>query len=173
MFRRSLVTLAVLTGVGAAGCGAAKARPISTQDRPPRELALEVIQTGMSKELYQSLIALLSQSMQNGMEKMAAAEGRTLPPDTSRIVAEIVGQEMPYETVTSLMADIYLRHFSPAELEQLAAIRRMPVSQKFAGLMVEMGTEVQQQAVQVLVARRDDIRAKVNARLGAANPQTR
>jgi len=64
------------------------------------------------------------------------------------------------------MANMYLRHFTEAELKEIAAFQQTAVYRKQMGviatLMSEAGTEVQN----IIIARRPAIEAKVKARLG-------
>jgi len=56
-------------------------------------------------------------------------------------IAELVGEEIPYETVSNITANFYLRHFTEAELKELAAFQRTAVYQKQIGLMLTLMNE--------------------------------
>jgi hypothetical protein len=170
---RTLSTLvAAAAGLGVAGCASTSlgSRPAAAA-LPPRELALEVARGGMSEETYRSMILALSQSFQKSAEKWAAAEGRKLPASSTTFIAELLGEEIPYEMVGNITANFYLRHYTEAELKELAAFQRTAVYEKQTRLMLTLINEAGQEIQQMVLAHRSEIEAKVKARLGVA-PKT-
>jgi len=158
MHRSVFILIAAMAGLGAVGCASSKpnARPAAAAP-PAKELVLDVVRGGMSEETYRAMLVAISQSFQKAEEKMAAADGRKPHANTAALIAEIVGEEIPYETMVGIMANMYLRHFTEAELKEIAAFQQTAVYRKQMGviatLMSEAGTEVQN----IIIARRPAI----------------
>src|SRR6266571_3438928 len=162
MPRTVSILLAAVAGLGVVGCASPRSSsPPAATALPPRELALEVAHGGISEETYRSMIVALSQSFQNSVEKWAAADGRKPPPNSAAFIAQILGEEIPYETMTNITAKFYLRHFTEAELKELAAFQRTAVYQKQIGLMITLMKEAGQEIQQMVLAHRPQIEAKM------------
>jgi hypothetical protein len=135
MFASRAVGTIVAVAFALLGCASTNAnRAVSTQ-QSRKELALEVAQSSFSREEWRAFILAISQSLQQAFERIAEKEKRKPPPrEIAQIMAEIVGEEIPYETMCAFTADLLLRHFTDAEMKELVAINRSAVYRKMSRL---------------------------------------
>jgi hypothetical protein len=164
MPRTAVVGAAIVCAV--VGCASAPAvKPVLAAGTSSEDLALEVARRGFTEEQYRSIVSAVSQRLQAVFEKLAARDGRKLPPGVSAIVAEITGEELPYSYVVDLQADFYRRNYTEAELKELLAIRQSAVVQKEMRLLMQSMKESGQRVQERLLARRPEMEAKLKARL--------
>ena len=82
------------------------------------------------------------------------------------MIAEIVGEEIPYDTMIGITANVYLRHYTEAELKEIAAFQQTAAYRKQMAVIATLMSETGQEVQNIILARRPAIEAKVKARLG-------
>ena len=152
-------------------CASGHAATASSPPSPAtlQQLALDTVHTGMSQEQYLSIMRAVENAMIDTMEKQAVRENRKLPRAAHEFVAEILRQYFSYEAACASLAEFYSRRFTEAELRQIAAYQRTATYQKQIGLMPEMMQYQAREVQHVFDEHREEIKAKIAARLRAAS----
>jgi len=124
----------------------------------------------MPPEQWEVLMRTFSQGLLQVFEKEAAAEGKPLPPNLSRVLAEITGETISYEEVAAFMTAVYSRYYTADEMRAILAYQRTPVFQKQMQLAPRLMEESLKYTQRIFEEHKSEIRAKIAARLKTETP---
>jgi uncharacterized protein len=131
------LTTAILLGLsftlGAAWTAAGDA------NKDDRAATLELIRTVVPRAAYEAMLAQMYAQMSAGMEQ---AGGQPLPPNKRKALEAAIQEVLPYEELVSWSADVYTRHFTRKEIDDLAVFYRTPTGQKAARMLPTISGEV-------------------------------
>ena len=85
------------------------------------------------------MLSQMYAQMSAGMEQ---AGGQPLPADKRKALEAAVQEVLPYDDLVSWSADVYTKHFTRKEIDDLAAFYRTPTGAKVARLLPTITGEV-------------------------------
>jgi hypothetical protein len=103
-----------------------------------RGKALELIREVVPKEAYEAMIDQMYTQMGASMGQM----GQKLSPADMKKLGDVVREVMTYDELVQWSADVYVKHFTLKELEDLAKFYRTPTGKKAARLLPKLGGEI-------------------------------
>ena len=113
-------------------CPAANIEDVFT-DLKARENALELVRlSGFSYAFQQGMINTALPVAKAKLEALSPEERKKIPPNFDEKLKKFIkamAQKMEKDTA-EMIADLYLRYFSPKEIKQLLAIQHTPVVRK-------------------------------------------
>ena len=132
-FRISIVLLGLSLIFGGAWASAAN------DAKDDRAATLELIRTIVPRAAYEAMLEQMYSQMSAGMEQ---AGGEPMPKDKLKALQNAVKEVMPYDDLVTWSADVYTKHFSRKEIDDLAAFYKTPTGQKVARLLPTISGEV-------------------------------
>jgi len=165
-------TLACAIVVVAAILGCATGTASNRSATPPtqHDLAVELVRSEMPQEQWGVLMRTFSQALLQLFEKEAAAEGKPLPPNFRRVLAETTGETISYEEMAAFLAAVYSRYYTADEMRAILAYQHTPVFQKQMQLAPRLMEESLKYTQRIFEEHKSEIRAKIAARLKTETP---
>jgi len=115
-----------------------------------RAATLDLMKTILPKSAYDSMLDQMYTQMSASMKQMG---GPGIPANKQKGLKEAVQECMPYEDLLNWETDVYLKHFSRKELDDLAAFYKTPTGKKFAGMLPTLSGEVGAKMAPLLMTR--------------------
>jgi len=94
--------------------------------------ALEVARLAMSPRVYDFMIAQMNETLIMTVDRLRT-DGKKTPPEAAKKLKEALPRALPRDALISWAAEIYSRHFTRAELHDLAAFYSTPLGTKLVG----------------------------------------
>jgi hypothetical protein len=104
-----------------------------------REATLDLIRTVVPRSAYEGMLTQMYSQMSAAIQQ---AGGKPLPTEKRKALEAAVQEVFPYEELVSWSADVYTKHFTRKEIDDLAAFYRTPTGQKAARLLPTISGEV-------------------------------
>ena len=131
-------TLAILSGL-CLMLAAAWTTAAADSNKDDRAATLELIRTVVPRSAYEAMLSQMYMQMSAGMEQ---AGGKPLPADKRKALEAAVQEVLPYDDLVSWSADVYTKHFTRKEIDDLATFYRTPTGAKVAKLLPTISGEV-------------------------------
>jgi hypothetical protein len=111
----------------------------AADDKGDREATLDLIRTVVPRSAYEGMLTQMYSQMSAAMQQ---AGGKSLPAEKRKALEAAVKEVFPYEELVSWSADVYTKHFTRKEIDDLAVFYRTPTGQKAARLLPTISGEV-------------------------------
>jgi hypothetical protein len=112
-------------------------------DQQARQQAIiELVHETMPRDVFQSMMDQMHQTMAAQIEAQAQREGRAMPPDFSAKMKRITDALISYDEMVQWNADIYARRFTLDEIRALRDFYRTPVGRKITREMPAIMSDV-------------------------------
>jgi uncharacterized protein len=104
-----------------------------------RAATQELMRSVVPKAAYQ---AILEQTYAQMSATLQQTGGKPIPASKQKALREAVAECMSYEDVVSWSTDVYLKHFTRKEIDDLAAFSRTPTGKKAAATLPILTGEI-------------------------------
>lgn len=104
-----------------------------------RAATLELIRTVVPRSAYE---AMLNQMYTQMSAAIAQQGGKPLPAEKRKALEAAVQEVFPYTDLVSWSADVYTKHFTRKEIDDLAAFYKTATGQKVARLLPVISGEI-------------------------------
>lgn len=111
----------------------------SAAPKDDRAATLELMRTVVPRSAYESMLTQMQAQMLAGMEQ---AGGQPVPADKRKALDAAVREVLPYDELISWSADVYTKHLSRKEIDDLAAFYATPTGKKVAALLPTISGEI-------------------------------
>lgn len=112
-------------------------------DQQARQQAIiELVHETMPRDVFQSMMDQMHQTMAAQVEAQAQREGWALPPDFSAKMKRITDAVLSYDEMVQWNADIYAKRFTLDEIRALRDFYRTPVGRKVTREMPAIMSDV-------------------------------
>jgi hypothetical protein len=111
---------------------------------------MELMRTIVPKSAYD---AMLDQMYQQMSRTMASMGGKPIPADKQKSLKEAVQECLPYDDLLTWSTDVYMKHFTRKEIDDLAAFYKTPTGKKLSGLLPVLSGEVGAKMAPILMTR--------------------
>ncbi len=129
---------------------AAFAAGTEAETKATEKATLELMRSVLPPEAYDAMLDQMYQQMSQGMKQMGAPG---LSPEKQEALKAAVKECLPYEELLQWTAEVYARHFTKKEIEDLAAFYRTPTGKKVAKAIPTLGGEVGMKMTPLLMQR--------------------
>jgi uncharacterized protein len=122
-------------------------------ESPPKDDRAAVVQLMKSivpRAAYDAMLEQMYTQMSVSMQQMG---GKGIPPAKQKALKEAVQECMPYDDLVNWTADVYTKHFSRKEIDDLAAFYSTPTGKKFASKLPALSSELGTKMLPVLMTR--------------------
>jgi hypothetical protein len=100
---------------------------------------LELMRTIVPRGAYDSMLDQMYQQMSATMQQMG---GKGIPASKQKALKEAVQECMPYDDLLNWSADVYTKHFTRKEIDDLATFYKTPTGKKLSSLLPTLSGEV-------------------------------
>jgi hypothetical protein len=128
-------------GAWALAQGAAKDDKAATMD---------LMKTIVPKGAYDAMLDQMYQQMSATMQQMG---GQAIPAKKQKALKEAVQECMPYDDLLGWSTDVYMKHFSRKEIDDLAGFYKTPTGKKLAAMLPTLSGEVGAKMAPLLMTR--------------------
>jgi uncharacterized protein len=104
-----------------------------------RAATLKLIRTVVPEAAYESMLTQMYSQMSAAMTQQG---GQGLAPDKRKALEAAVREVFPYDDLVSWSADVYTKHFTRKEIDDLAVFYQTPTGQKVARLLPTVSGEI-------------------------------
>jgi hypothetical protein len=104
-----------------------------------RTATMDLMRTIVPPAAYEGMLDQMYAQMSAAMQK---AGGNAMPAAQQKALKEAVKEVLPYEDLITWSTDIYLKHFTRKEIDDLAAFYRTPTGKKLAEKLPQITGEV-------------------------------
>jgi hypothetical protein len=111
---------------------------------------LELMRTIVPRAAYDSMLDQMYQQMSATMQQMG---GKGIPASKQKALKEAVQECMPYDDLLNWSADVYTKHFTRKEIDDLAAFYKTPTGKKLSSLLPTLSGEVGAKMAPMLMTR--------------------
>jgi len=111
---------------------------------------MELMRTVVPKAAYDAMLDQMNQQMSRAMQQMG---GKAIPADKQKGLTEAVKECLPYDELLTWSTDVYMKHFTRKEIDDLAAFYKTPTGKKAAGLLPVLSGEVGAKMAPVVMTR--------------------
>lgn len=140
--KNSVLCFALLLPVAA---GAATDDKLQTQ-----AATVELMRSVFPPDAYNATLDQMYDQMAAGMRQMGNPE---LTPEKQKALKAAVRECLPYEDLLKWTGEVYARHFTKKEIEDLAAFYRTPTGAKVAKTIPALGGEMGKKMAPLLMQR--------------------
>ena len=101
-----------------------------------------------TQELMRSVVpraayeAIVEQTYTQMSATMRERGGKPIPASKQEAIREAVQESMSYDDLVNWSTDVYLKHFTRKEIDDLAAFYRTPTGKKVAGTLPNLSGEI-------------------------------
>jgi hypothetical protein len=110
----------------------------------------ELMHSILPKTAYDAMLEQIYTQMSATMQQMG---GKGVPAAKQKALKDAVQESMPYEDMVSWTSDVYTKHFTRKEIDDLAAFYRTPTGKKFASKLPALSGEVGAKMTPLLMTR--------------------
>lgn len=118
------------------------ARQNRAEQQARQQAIIELVHETMPRDVFQSMIDQMHQTMAAQLQAQAEREGRALPPDFSAKMKRITDAVISYDEMVQWNADIYGKRFTLDEIRALRDFYRTPVGRKVTREMPAIMSDV-------------------------------
>lgn len=111
---------------------------------------LELMRTIVPKAAYDAMLEQMYTQMSATMQQMG---GKGIPAAKQKGLKEAVQESMPYDDLLAWSTDVYMKHFTRKEIDDLAAFYKTPTGKKLSGLLPTLSGEVGAKMAPLLMTR--------------------
>jgi hypothetical protein len=104
-----------------------------------RAATQELMRSVVPKAAYE---AILEQTYTQMSAAMQQTGGKPIPASKQKALREAVAECVPYEDLVNWSTDIYLKHFTRKEIDDLAVFYRTPIGKKVAATLPLLSGEI-------------------------------
>jgi hypothetical protein len=107
-----------------------------------RQAVLELMANLMPADSFESRMEQVREEMLAQVKDEATRQHRSFPSDASERMQRAMKDSISYDEIINLTAEAYVKHFSPAEIRQIAGFYQTPVGKKLARLQPEIMADI-------------------------------
>ena len=111
---------------------------------------IEMMHAVLPKPAYDAMMDQMYTQMSASMQQMG---GEPLTVGKKNALKAAVAEAMPYEDLVTWTAEVYTKHFTRKEIEDIAAFYKTPTGKKIASKLPELTGEVGAKVTPVLMTR--------------------
>jgi len=111
---------------------------------------VELMHAILPKGAYDAMLDQMYTQMSATMQQMG---GKGIPAAKQKGLKDAVQESMPYEDLLSWSTDVYMKHFTRKEIDDLAAFYKTPTGKKLSGLLPTLSGEVGAKMAPLLMTR--------------------
>ncbi len=137
-----MVSLATTPVVQAQTQAQEAGRRISQLSSDERQAVMELMMNLMSRDSFEKRMEQVREQMLAQVSEVAAQQKRSLPYDASERMQRAMKNAISYEDILYLTADAYVKHFTAAEIREIAGFYTTPVGRKLARLQPEIMADI-------------------------------
>jgi uncharacterized protein len=115
-----------------------------------RAATVELMRTIVPKGAYDAMLEQMYAQMSSTMQQMG---GQALPAKKQKSLKEAVQECLPYDDLLSWSADVYTKHFTRKEIDDLAAFYKTPTGKKLAASLPTLSGEIGTKMAPILMTR--------------------
>ena len=115
-----------------------------------RAAVIQMMHTVIPKSAYDAMLDQMYTQMSAAMQQSG---GKAIPPAKLKSLKAAVQECMPYEELVGWNADIYTKHFTRKEIDDLAAFYGTPTGKKFASKLPALSGDLAQKMMPILMTR--------------------
>ena len=104
-----------------------------------RAATQELMRQVVPRAAYEAILEQTYAQMSATMQQMG---GTPIPASKQKALREAVAECMSYEDVVSWSTDVYLKHFTRKEIDDLSAFSRTPTGKKAAATLPKLSGEI-------------------------------
>jgi uncharacterized protein len=122
-------------------------------DSPPKDdkaAVIAMMHSIIPKSAYDAMLDQMYSQMSASMQQMG---GKSIPAAKQKALKEAVQECMPYDDLVNWNAEVYTKHFSRKEIDDLAAFYNTPTGKKFASKLPALSGELGAKMMPVLMTR--------------------
>src|SRR4029079_5400736 len=97
--------------------------------------------------------AMLDQMYQQMSATMQQMGGKSIPASKQKALKEAVQESLPYDDLVGWSADVYSKHFTRKEIDDLATFYKTPTGKKMAAMLPRLAGEVGAKMAPLLMTR--------------------
>jgi len=101
--------------------------------------SLELMKSIVPRGAYDAMLEQMYAQMSATMQQIG---GKPIPASKQKALKEAVKECMPYDDLVNWSADVYAKHFTRKELDDLAAFYKTPTGKKLAATLPTLSGEV-------------------------------
>jgi len=101
--------------------------------------SLDLMKTIVPKGAYDAMVEQMYTQMSATMQQMG---GKSIPASKQKALKEAVQECLPYDDLIGWSADVYTKHFTRKEIDDLATFYKTPTGKKFAATLPTISGEV-------------------------------
>jgi len=146
---RTLAAALVIASLLTVG-GVARAAASEDEAKATKTATIELMRAIVPPEAYNAMLDQMYQQMSQGMRQMGAAG---IPADKQEALKAAVKECIPYDDLLTWTGEVYARHFTKKEIEDLAAFYKTPTGKKVARMIPTLSGEVGQKMGPLLMTR--------------------
>jgi len=110
----------------------------------------ELMRTVVPKAAYDAMLDQMNQQMSRAMQQMG---NKAIPADKQKGLKDAVQECLPYDELLAWSTDVYMKHFTRKEIDDLAAFYKTPTGKKVAGLLPVLSGEVGAKMAPIVMTR--------------------
>jgi hypothetical protein len=115
-----------------------------------RAATMELMRTIVPKPAYDSMLEQMYAQMSATMQQMG---GQAIPANKQKAMKEAVQECLPYDDLLNWSADVYTKHFSRKEIDDLATFYKTPTGKKLAAALPTLSGEIGAKMAPILMTR--------------------
>jgi uncharacterized protein len=104
-----------------------------------RAATQELMRSVVPKAAYEAILEQTYTQMSATMQQMG---GKPIPVSKQKALREAVAECLPYDDLVSWSTEVYLKHFTRKEIDDLAAFYRTPTGKKVAATLPKLSGEI-------------------------------
>ena len=145
--RRLAKTVAALSLLSIMGVAAwALAQSAAKDDKAA---TMELMRTVVPKSAYDAMLDQMYTQMAATMQQM----GKPFPAAKQKAMKEAVQECLPYDELLTWSTEVYMKHLTRKEIDDLAAFYKTPTGKKVASLLPKLSGEVGAKMAPILMTR--------------------
>ena len=125
----------------------AVAQNVTKDDRAATQ---ELMRSVVPRAAYEAIVEQTYTQVSATMQQTA---GKPIPAGKQKELREAVRECLPYDELVSWSTDVYLKHFTRKEIDDLAAFYKTPTGKKVAGLLPVLSGEVGAKMAPIVMTR--------------------
>ena len=111
---------------------------------------LELMRTIVPKAAYDAMLEQMYTQMSATMQQMG---GKAIPAPKQKALKDAVQECMPYEDLLTWSTEVYMKHLTRKEIDDLAAFYKTPTGKKVSSLLPKLSGEVGAKMAPILMTR--------------------
>lgn len=111
---------------------------------------MELMRSVVPRAAYDAMLDQMYQQMSMSMQQMG---GKAIPAAKQKALKEAVQECMPYEDLLTWSTEVYMKHLTRKEIDDLAAFYKTPTGKKVSSLLPKLSGEVGAKMAPILMTR--------------------